>query len=303
VHTFILAIRLSYQRIVVPEWRGLNLIMLTRHISRFKNGVGSGRLLAILATGLILTCSFATKPEHAAGNQDAVRRPMLLELFTSEGCSSCPPADAWVQNLDSSQPIPEAQIIVLSEHVTYWDHDGWKDPYSSTPVTERQSDYAQGLGLKSVYTPQLILDGRSELHLNDLAQMKQAFEKAAANPLVPVRIDSVAVEAGNPGIVKGRIEVDANPQENRGDVYVATALDHAETHVLHGENGGHVLTYVAVVEDMVKIGKLEKGKSFERDFQIKLKPGSDPANLRVVAFVQEPNLGRVLGAAMEKNLH
>jgi hypothetical protein len=264
---------------------------------RFRSSRRFMKPIAVLITVLALTCVFSRQREVTAASD--ARYPVLLELFTSEGCSSCPPADAWVQKLDSDQPIASAQIIVLSEHVDYWDHDGWKDPYSSGLLTERQRDYAQNLGLQDVYTPQLILDGTTELHLSDAKGVQQAFDKADTAPAVSVRINSVAVDAGNPSTLRGRVQVDANPKEH-GDVYVATALDHADTQVLKGENGGHHLSYVGVVEDLTKIGKLEKGKSFEHDFDVKLKPGVDPKNLRVIAFVQEPNLGKVIGAAMEK---
>jgi hypothetical protein len=249
---------------------------------------------------LMLTCVFGGQREHAAGPPNDTRYPVLLELFTSEGCSTCPPADKWVQKLDSDQPILSAQIIVLSEHVDYWDHDGWKDPYSSALLSERQSGYAWKLGLASVHTPQLILDGSTELHLNDPKGVAQAFDKADTAPAASVRIDSIEVEAGKPSILRGRVQVDLHSGEHGGDVYVVTALDHADSEVLAGENGGQHLSYVAVVDDIAKIGKLEKGKNFERNFNVKLKPGTDPKNLRVIAFVQEPNFGKVIGAAMEK---
>lgn len=268
---------------------------LTQYRTRFV------RLFAVLAAVFALVCVFSGWREHAAGPTNDTRYPVLLELFTSEGCSSCPPADDWVEKLDSMQPISSEQIIVLSEHVDYWDHDGWKDPYDSAALTERQNDYAHKLGLGDVYTPQVILNGTSEIHLNNKEEIEQAFQKADTAPAVSVRIDSVEVDAGSPGILKGRVEVDGNSQEH-GDVYVVTALDHASSDVLKGENRGHHLSYVGVVQDMTKIGKLDKGKSFEHDFSVKLKPGIDPKNLRVIAFVQEPDFGKVIGAAMEKNV-
>ncbi|HEX4068362.1 MAG TPA: DUF1223 domain-containing protein [Acidobacteriaceae bacterium] len=260
-------------------------------------------VVATVATVLMLSCVLGGEREYAAESQSAVRNPILLELFTSEGCSSCPPADEWMQRLDAAQPIPSAEIIVLSEHVDYWDHDGWKDPYSSPQATERQREYVQALGLKDSYTPQVILDGTNVVQLNDRQQTEQAFQKSDVPAVVSVKIDSVSVEGGKPGVLKGHVEVAPTTEEHHGNVYVAVALDHATTKVLAGENKGHDLSNVAIVEEIVKIGKLEKGKSFEHDFEVKLKPESDPANLRVIAFVQESSVGKVLGAAMEKDIH
>lgn len=226
--------------------------------------------------------------------------PILVELFTSEGCSSCPPADALLQKMDTLQPVSGAQLIVLSEHVDYWDHDGWKDPHSSSALTERQSAYVRALGLESPFTPQLIVDGTSQVRANDLQQLSKVFQEATAAPKVPVRIDDVSIDAGNPSVLRTRIEADGSSDTHNADVFVAVALDHVESQVLRGENGGRHLTHVAVVLQLTKIGKLPKGKSFDGTVQLKLKPGTDPKNLRIVAFVQEPGPGRLLGATLRK---
>lgn len=226
--------------------------------------------------------------------------PVLIELFTSEGCSSCPPVDVLLKNLDAAQPIPGAQLIVLSEHVTYWDHDGWKDPNSSAALTERQNSYEAALGQNQLYTPQLIVDGTHEVKAGDPKQIEETLQKAAATPKVPVRIGEVTVDAGNPAVLRARVETDANSEKHNADVYLAVALDHVESQVLRGENGGRHLVHVAVVQELTKVGKLPKGKSFAQDVQLKLKPGTDPKNLRLVALVQESGPGKVLGAALRK---
>jgi hypothetical protein len=226
--------------------------------------------------------------------------PILVELFTSEGCSSCPPADALLQKMDTSPAINGAQLIVLSEHVDYWDHDGWKDPNSSAALTERQADYVRALGLKEPYTPQLIVDGTSEVRANNPQQFAKVFQDATAASKIPVRIGEVSVDAGNPAILRARIEADGNSDKHNADVFVAVALDRVESQVLRGENGGHHLTHVAVVLQITKVGKLSKGKSFDETVQLKLKPGTDPKNLRIVAFVQESGPGRLLGVALHR---
>lgn len=226
--------------------------------------------------------------------------PVLIELFTSEGCSSCPPADVLLKKLDAAQPIPGAQLIVLSEHVTYWDHDGWKDPNSSPSLTERQNSYEAALGEKEPYTPQLIVDGTHEVKAGDPKQIEETLQKAAATPKVPVRIGEVTVDAGSPTVLRARIETDSNFEKHNADVYVAVALDHVESQVLRGENGGRHLIHVAVVQELTKVGKLPKGKSFAQDVQLKLKPGTDLKNIRLVALVQESGPGKVLGAALRK---
>lgn len=246
---------------------------------------------------LFVIVSFvAGQSASAADSTEAV--PILVELFTSEGCSSCPPADVLLQRMDEMQPIAGAHLIVLSEHVDYWDHDGWKDPYSSHLFTDRQSAYVGVLGLSTPYTPQMIVDGAGVLQNNNPQQAEQVFQKAEAAQKVPVRINSARVEGTTPPVLQAHIEVGENSEKQRADIYLAVALGHAESQVLRGENSGHHLTHVAVVQSLTRIGKLEKGKTFSQDVQVKLKPGTDPANLRVIAFVQETGPRQVLGAAL-----
>jgi hypothetical protein len=249
---------------------------------------------------IAFTSTVSAMHGQSAAIRSAAETPILIELFTSEGCSSCPPADALLQTMDTSQPVPGAQLIVLSEHVDYWDHDGWKDPNSSPALTERQAAYVRALGLKTAYTPQLIVDGTSEMRANNPQQVNRVFQEATAASKVSVRIGEVSIDAGNPAILRTRIEADGNIDQHNADVYLAVALDRVESQVLHGENGGRHLTHVAVVQQLTKVGKLPKGKSFEETVQFKLKPGTDPKNVRIVAFVQEHGPGRLLGAALRK---
>lgn len=229
--------------------------------------------------------------------------PILVELFTSEGCSSCPPADIWLQRMDSMQPLPGAHLIVMSEHVDYWNHDGWKDPYSSSLMTERQNDYVGALKLKTPYTPQVIVDGDAELKMTDEQQMEQTFRQANAVSKIPVHITSATVDPANPLLLHAHVEIDQNSTGHEADIYEAIALSHAESQVLRGENSGKHLTHVAVVQGLTKIGKLEKGKTFSKDVEIKLKAGDDPKNIRLIVFAQEAGPGKVLGAALKEGLN
>src|SRR5215470_1401425 len=122
--------------------------------------------------------------------------PVVVELFTSEGCSSCPPADEFLRLLDAKQPIDGAQLIVIGEHVDYWDDQGWRDIYSDHDLTLRQAVYVNRLGLKSSYTPQLIVDGSAECSGNDRKRAIDVIEKARTQSKVSVQISSAAFENG-----------------------------------------------------------------------------------------------------------
>lgn len=241
---------------------------------------------------------FAPQHLHGAGAEPSVRTPVLVELFTSEGCSSCPPADKFLQTLDA-QPILEAQIIVLSEHVDYWNHIGWKDPYSAHLYSERQSIYGKRFGLDSVYTPQMVVDGSSEFVGSNTALANKALAKTLAIPKIPVHLSLLSIDPPS-GV---HVHLDTGALEpsfaaQRAEVQIAIALSHAESKVSAGENAGQRLEHVSVATSLTKVGVLKRGLRLSQDIHLSLGPMSKSHNLRLVAFVQEPRQGRVLGAAV-----
>ena len=221
----------------------------------------------------------------------APANPILVELFTSEGCSDCPPADAFLKALDAAQPIPGAQLIVLEEHVDYWDDQGWRDPFSSHAFTLRQSEYVERLHVKNgPYTPQMVVDGSEAFVGSDRPQAGRAFAKEIPVPKISVQISAIHIEDGK---ILAHLEIGAAPL--KAEVFIAVALDHAESQVLKGENGGRQLQHVAVVERLDSVGKIQKGETFSKDVAIKM--DHPEKQYRVIAFVQQADAGKVLGAA------
>lgn len=266
-------------------------------------GVG---VLLLLMCGFLTLLTGSGQSQTGQPNGNAVPssagypHPVVVELFTSEGCSSCPPADVFLRKLDEVQPIQGAQLIVLSEHVTYWDHDGWKDPNSSAALTDRQTSYEPLLGEKECFTPQIVVDGDHELKLQSMAQVEDVLKQERDAAKIPIHISAVSVDSANPAELRAHIDTGENSGKHNADVYMAVALNHTESQVLRGENGGHHLVHVAVVQKIIKVGKFSKGKSFTGDIQIKLAPTDDPKNLRVIAFIQESGPGKILGAGLQK---
>jgi hypothetical protein len=257
-------------------------------------------VLLVLAALFLAAALFGSDTHSRTNGGGDARTPVVAELFTSEGCSSCPPADLLLQKFDA-QPIPGAQLIVLSEHVDYWNHIGWTDPYSSSAYSERQSAYGKRFQLDSVYTPQLVVDGSKEVVGSDSSQARKAFNQAVTAEKVPVRI-SAAILEGN--VVKAHVETGpllARP--GKADVVFVVALNHAESQVAGGENSGRRLTHVAVVRSLTKVGSVDAGQAFAQDVSVKIEKGIDPAELRVIAFLQEPGPGKILGASLEKLSH
>lgn len=232
----------------------------------------------------ILCCTAALWLGGAAfaGETAASRVPVLLELFTSEGCSSCPPADRLLEKLDREQGIAGANVIVLSEHVDYWNHLGWSDPFSSALYSERQREYAGHLDGQT-YTPELVVDGAKGFVGSDQHEAEKAIREAARRVKAPVQVTAERMDKK----ARVSIHIEGSPE---GVLYVALAHDAMKSDVLRGENAGRGLSHVAVAYSIEKVGKLEHGKAdYER--VVNLKAG---AATRVVAFVSQPGSGHVV---------
>lgn len=233
--------------------------------------------------------------QKVRAGDNASGTPVLIELFTSEGCSDCPPADALLAKLDRSQPVRDADVVVLSEHVDYWDDIGWKDPYSSHLYSVRQGDYARRFRLEGPYTPQMVVDGYSEFVGSDERRAIQAIENAIKTTKLRVVLSSTHLEDKN----MLAVHIDAGPLPSSGrraqtEVLLALADDSDQSNVRAGENGGRILKHVAVVRSLTQLGMLDAGGSFSSDAKVST-ANANLRNLRVVAIVQETTTGRVLG--------
>lgn len=241
-------------------------------------------ILAVLAVASIAAFAQSADP------------PVLVELFTSEGCSDCPPADALLAKLDQPQSVPGAQVIVLSEHVDYWNHQGWVDPFSSALFTHRQESYSNRFGLNTIYTPQMVVDGDSEFVGSDSQHAHSAIERARSSQKINVAIEDLKRE-GNDLVFK--LAAGA-PAKHDADAYLVLAQNHASSQVRDGENSGRTLNHVSVVRILTPVGELPRGQSLDKTVRVKLGSLASNPGLRLIVFVQERNAGRVLGAAMKE---
>jgi hypothetical protein len=226
---------------------------------------------------------------YRPADNPVVRKAVVVELFTSEGCSSCPPADELLSRLRQQPSAQGVEVIPLGFHVDYWDFQGWRDRFSSADYSKRQEQYARKLRLEGPYTPQMVVDGAVQFVGNNAARAQQAITQAALQPQ-PAQIEiSFAQE-------KVRVRVKAPELSSSNDVLLAITEDNLANKVSAGENDGRVLRHSAVVRDFRRLGQLHDG-SF--DITAPLKPGKDwkPQDLRVVVFVQEAASGKIQGAA------
>jgi len=246
---------------------------------------------------------FASTAKAQTSGEPSSRKAVVVEMFTSEGCSTCPPADALLQKLAGQQPVADADIVPLEEHVDVWDHEGWRDPYGSPEWTRRQLAY-DSLFKKEGYTPQMIVNGESELLGSNEPQALSAISQAAH--LVQTGVSIVPVKPEGKAPQKCTVSVEKLSGNTAGDVaevWLAVTEDGLSSSVNRGENAGQLLHHTATLRSMHVIGTAKTNggpTSFTGNPEVKIEPTWNRENVHIVVFVQEKKSRKILGAASAK---
>jgi hypothetical protein len=217
-----------------------------------------------------------------------------VELFTSEGCSSCPPADKLLAVLQKEQPVASANIIVLEEHVDYWDRQGWRDRFSSSQFTQRQNFYAPRLKFDDPYTPQMVVDGQTQFLGSDPSKAVASISQAAQTPKLELVLSTPTIDGKR---ISGSVSSVVSAALPHGDLYAVLIDPAASTTVKAGENGGKQLNHVSIARSFDRIGKLQDLGHGPISFKINAPADSDAAQMRLIVFAQLPSQGPVRGVA------
>ncbi|MBS1876300.1 MAG: DUF1223 domain-containing protein [Acidobacteria bacterium] len=242
-----------------------------------------------------------------AGMAPALRaassRAIIVELFTSEGCSSCPPADQMLARLER-EGWSGVDIIALSEHVDYWNHLGWSDAFSSPLFSARQQQYASRFRVNTVYTPQMVVNGYTEAVGSDWARVREALERAAGLPAAVVSVERLGLHSAEDGTdsAKLRITVDSIPQplkDNRFDVVLVMTESGLRSRVGGGENAGRELTHTGVVRSLTRIADLQprKSRGYTATLLAPVAKSWSRQRTRAVVFLQDRDTQVIAGAA------
>jgi hypothetical protein len=258
-----------------------------------------GSAFLLVGVALIVGLIARHKPTSIP-TSTATRNAVVVELFTSEGCSSCPPADEILARLDKTQPVRNAEVIALSEHVDYWNQLGWSDPFSSPQFSARQNAYALVLRGEGVYTPQVVVDGQVQFVGGNLNHAIDVIGRAATAPKAALQI--TALPAASDGSRRLRIEADRLPRLSPGDtaeVVLVITESNLQSNVANGENAGRKLSHSAVVRQLWSLGTVDvSGGRFSAEPTLTLDSAWKVDQLRAIAFLQERSSRHILGAAV-----
>lgn len=240
------------------------------------------------------TAALRANSKAESNSKTAERRtPVLLELFTSEGCSTCPPAERVLASLQNEQPNPNAEIITLALHVDYWNRAGWTDEFSSPLYSQRQEIYADRFKIGQVFTPQMVVDGTKQFVGSNLDEANKAINESAKTQKATVGL-SFSED-------KLKIKISDLPKHENAAVFVAIAEDDLSRDVKGGENSGRTLQHASVVRSLKPVGRV---LAAENNFEIEIAPEIEASwkqeNLKFVIFLQENQSRRILGVNVIK---
>ena len=253
-------------------------------MKRFLSTVITAALIGFLASNQ------ANAQTGEAKNPSGVEKKsfVLLELYTSEGCPTCPPADANLARLEREQPVADTEIITLALHVDYWNSLKWKDEYSSPIFSRRQQIYTQALKTYSNYTPQMIVDGRTEFVGSNLAKAQKIITDAAKNPEAKIEITASAD--------KFKVKVSNVPAHQIATIFLAVTEDNLVSNRKYGAAADRKTAHVSVVRELKSLGALTVGQSnSEIETVLQIQPNWKKENLKLVVFVQENASRKILG--------
>jgi hypothetical protein len=265
------------------DWRPTVIMQLTRYTANLRTA------LVIVFTAPQCLPALAAECVTTSGD----KRVALLELYTSEGCSSCPPADRWLSALTAEKTVPAA-MLPLAFHVDYWNDIGWVDPYSQARFSDRQRQYSRRRGVGFVVTPQFLLDGQPyqrPLIFNDLNGKTQAINRTS--PRAAIRISESRLPLSISAQIDARV---AEPALRDAELFVAVFENNLQSAVTSGENAGTLLKHDFVVRELG--GPVAIDANGHASHRISVRPGPSWKlhDLRLAAFVQHPRSGQVLQA-------
>jgi hypothetical protein len=246
----------------------------------------------VIQKGFLLTVAIACA-STGVPRSPAPPVPVVVELFTSEGCSSCPPADRLLIELVKTQPVKDALIIGLSEHVDYWNQLGWKDPFSDHLFSQRQSQYAAAAGTTDIYTPQMVVDGHDSFVGSDRVKALAAIARAAATPKAPIVLGWTTTTAPR----KLTVQMTGGAAAAGAVVIAAVVEDGLSVSVRRGENSGQTLQHSAVTRRLVEIGRADRMGTFTHaGVRLDLDPGWRISNLRLVVLAYAESRHQIVAA-------
>ena len=245
--------------------------------------------------GIALSIAGLTLPAQRVMADPAV----VVELFTSEGCSSCPPADELLSKYVAASPVKGATIVPLALHVDYWDRLGWRDVFSSRAFSQRQESYAHAQESTQIYTPQMIVDGQAAFVGSDADQAVAAIKQQASAQKATVAIE-LSADAKSPDEIHTTVKLAALPAAPAGEHYtlmLAVTEDELVSDVRHGENAGRQLHHDAVARSLTAAGDVTAGATTQNfESAVRLDPSWKREHLHVIAFVQASGSLRIVGA-------